>query len=136
MAPRPKPRSPKQAAKASKRSVSCPPGEHRPLVRPRPSKLELARAAGIFRALGDGERLGLLAQLQSGAACVSELAATFGAEISTVSQRLRVLRSEGLVRRTRRGKHIDYSLADEHVALLVANALAHARDEHSPHTRR
>ena len=45
---------------------------------------------------------------------------------STVSQRLRILRSEGLIVRRRAGNHIYYSLADRHVADLIHNGLAHA----------
>lgn len=84
------------------------------------------QAAGIFRAVGDVERLRLLTRLSGGERCVTELAGAAGAGLSTVSQRLRVLRAEGLVARRRQGKHVYYSLADSHVAELVRNALAHA----------
>lgn len=91
----------------------------------------LERAAGLFRALGDVPRLRLLALLAQGEACVTELAADQGEGLSTVSQRLRVLRSEKTVSRRRDGKHILYRLADQHVADLVFNALAHASEQ--PH---
>lgn len=86
-------------------------------------------AAGLFRAVGDQERLRLLAILSLGECCVTELAEAVGAGLSTVSQRLRVLRSEGLLARRRDGKHIYYRLADDHVSDLIANALAHATEE-------
>jgi len=88
----------------------------------------LDRAAAIFRALGDVPRLRLLALLSQGPSCVSELAAAESEELSTISQRLRVLRSERLVKRQRDGKHINYSLADQHILDLVFNALAHASE--------
>lgn len=88
----------------------------------------LERAAAIFRALGDVPRLRLLALLSQGPSCVSELAAAEYEELSTISQRLRVLRSERLVKRQRDGKHINYSLADQHILDLVFNALAHASE--------
>ena len=88
----------------------------------------MERAAAIFRALGDVPRLRLLALLSQGASCVSELAAAEGVDLSTISQRLRVLRAERLVRRQREGKHINYSLADQHILDLVFNALAHASE--------
>jgi DNA-binding transcriptional ArsR family regulator len=47
------------------------------------------------------------------------------AGLSTVSQRLKVLRAERLITRRRVGKHIYYSLADEHIKGLVRNALEH-----------
>ena len=64
--------------------------------------------------------------LSQGEACVSEIAAATNEELSTISQRLRILRSENLLTRRRQGKHILYSLADQHVAGLVFNALAHS----------
>jgi DNA-binding transcriptional ArsR family regulator len=60
--------------------------------------------------------------------CVTELAASEQESLSTISQRLRVLRSENLIIRRRRGKHINYALADQHVMDLVFNALAHATE--------
>lgn len=88
----------------------------------------LERAARIFRALGEPSRLRLLVYLTRGEACVSEVAEAEGDEISTVSQRLRVLRNEGLVSRRRQGKHIVYGLADQHVVDMIFNALEHAAE--------
>ena len=54
-----------------------------------------------------------------------KMAGAVDAGLSTVSQRLKVLRAEQLVSKRRQGKHIYYSLADEHIAGLVRNALEH-----------
>lgn len=89
----------------------------------------LEQASRLFKAIGDVSRLRLLALLAQGEACVTELAEAEGENISTISQRLRVLRGENLVRRKRRGKHINYVLADQHVMDLVFNALAHATEK-------
>jgi hypothetical protein len=59
-----------------------------------------------------------------------------GEKFSTVSQRLRVLRAEGLVVRRRAGVHLHYRLSDRHVADLVANALAHATELQSGEAQR
>jgi DNA-binding transcriptional ArsR family regulator len=88
----------------------------------------LARAAGFFRAAGEVARLRLLSQLAEGEWCVSELAAALDEGMSTISQRLRILRAEGLVVRRRDGKHVYYALADAHVASLLESALAHAAE--------
>src|SRR5262245_16245218 len=94
----------------------------------------LERAAGLYRAMGDAQRLKLLALLAQGECCVSQLVEALGEKnVSTVSQRLRVLRSEGLVARRREGSHVYYALADRHVLDLIHNALAHADElEASP----
>ena len=88
----------------------------------------LERAAGFFRAVGDVERLRLLEVLADREWCVTELAEALGHELSSVSQRLRVLRAERLVKRRREGKHIHYRLADRHVAALLESALEHAAE--------
>lgn len=107
----------------------CLPQDHRSSRRLPPVGPDaLESAASIFRALGDVPRLRLLALLSQGPSCVSELAAAEGEDLSTISQRLRVLRAERLVKRQRAGKHINYSLADQHILDLVFNALAHASE--------
>ena len=87
------------------------------------------RAASLFRAAGDPARLRLLETLSREECCVSALAEASGEGMSTVSQRLRLLRAEGLVRRRRDGRHMYYSLADDHVAALIRNALEHATED-------
>ena len=89
----------------------------------------LDRAARLFRAIGDVPRLRLLARLAAGEQCVTALAEAEGEGISTISQRLRVLRGENIVVRRRQGKHINYALADQHMMELVKNALAHSTEE-------
>jgi ArsR family transcriptional regulator len=100
-----------------------------PAPRTTAGETALARAAGIFRAAGEPARLRLLELLSQGELCVTEVAALTGEELSTISQRLRVLRAEHLVSRRRDGKHIFYALADEHVADLIRAVLAHASED-------
>lgn len=104
----------------------CAPDEHtaRPGT-PRPDRA-FSGAVKLFRALGDEQRLRTLELLSRGEACVSEIAATFDEPLSTVSHRLRLLETAGLVSRRRDGRHVHYTLADEHVRHLVDDALDHA----------
>lgn len=88
----------------------------------------------LFRAMGDTARLKVLDFLSQGECCVGELVEATGEKFPTVSQRLRVLRAEGLVARRREGLHVYYSLADRHVVELLANALAHAGELNSGKT--
>jgi DNA-binding transcriptional ArsR family regulator len=78
--------------------------------------------------MGDPPRLRVLEMLSRGELCVTEIVQATGEKFSTVSQRLRVLRGEGLVARRRLGTHVYYALADRHVADLIHNALAHAAE--------
>jgi len=88
------------------------------------------RAAAIFRALGDPQRLRLLILLEAGQRCVSEICETLNEPMPAISQRLRLLKSERIVRSRRDGKHVFYALADEHISRLVTNGVMHAM-EHS-----
>jgi DNA-binding transcriptional ArsR family regulator len=94
------------------------------------SPLVVERAAALFRALGDSARLSLLERLASGEYCVTELADATGEGLSTISQRLRTLRMERLLKRRRAGKHVYYTLADQHVADLIRSAIEHAAEQH------
>jgi ArsR family transcriptional regulator len=78
--------------------------------------------------MGDGPRLRILELLKKGELCVTEIVAAVHEKFSTVSQRLRILRGEGLIVRRRDGNHIYYALTDRHVADLILNALAHAAE--------
>ena len=88
----------------------------------------IGRAANLFRALGEPSRLRLLSRLLDQACCVGDLAEAEGEAMSTISQRLRILRAENIVVRRRQGKHVLYGLVDRHVKDLVLNALAHAEE--------
>ncbi|QEF99261.1 hypothetical protein Mal15_33230 [Stieleria maiorica] len=87
------------------------------------------RAAAIFRALGDPQRLRLLIMLEARSCCVSELARALDEPLPAISQRLRVLKSERVVRSRREGKHVYYSLADGHISRLVTNGVMHAMED-------
>jgi DNA-binding transcriptional ArsR family regulator len=110
---------------------SCDAREHlrRGPRRPVTSDEAFDRAAGLFRVVADATRLKLLERLADGEWCVTELAEAAGSGLSTVSQQLRILRSERIVSRRRAGKHIFYSLADGHVRDLIHNALEHASEQ-------
>jgi DNA-binding transcriptional ArsR family regulator len=108
-------------------SPTCQASDHDHAKKALPPAL-LERAAQLFRAMADAPRLRILDILKNGELCVTEIVATVGEKFSTVSQRLRILRQEGLIVRRRAGNHLYYALADRHVADLILNALAHANE--------
>ncbi|MCG8587636.1 MAG: metalloregulator ArsR/SmtB family transcription factor [Pirellulales bacterium] len=87
------------------------------------------RAAAIFRALGDPQRLRMLMLLEADERCVSEICTMLDEPMPAISQRLRLLKSERIVRSRREGKHVYYALADEHISRLVTNGVMHAMEE-------
>ncbi len=108
----------------------CTPSEHsaRSPRLPWGNDTAFERAAGLFRAIADEARLRLLARLATGEWCVTELATVSDIPMSTLSQQLRMLRTENLVQRRRVGKHVYYSLADGHVTELIRSALEHSSE--------
>jgi ArsR family transcriptional regulator, lead/cadmium/zinc/bismuth-responsive transcriptional repressor len=116
------------ARATSKHASDCGPhGVERPHV-VEVSDTSFERAAALFRAAGDLARLRLLHRLDAGECCVTELADASDTKLSTLSQQLRVLHAERIVKRRREGKHIYYSLADDHVRELIRAALDHASE--------
>ena len=94
-----------------------------------PKASTLKKVERLFRALGDTPRLKILLLLAEKERCVAELVEIFQENYSTISQRLRLLRSENLVEGRREGSHVYYSLSDHHVVELLKNALQHADEE-------
>ena len=67
--------------------------------------------AGILKALAHPTRLFIIDELaRSGPRCVCELTEMVGADISTVSRHLALLKKEGLVSTTKKGTMIYYQL--------------------------
>lgn len=120
--------NPEPASALDDDETTCEPGDHGDAApaRPRYDDRARERAVRLFKALGDEARLRTLEMLVNREACVSEIAEASNEQISTVSHRLKLLRAEGLVNRRREGRHIYYSLADEHVMELIHNAFEHA----------
>jgi len=69
-------------------------------------------AAALLAAAGDPHRLRILRTLSSGAACVCDLQTQVPLAPNLLSYHLRVLREAGLIVGTRRGRWVDYALAE------------------------
>ena len=64
----------------------------------------------VMKALAHPTRLFLVDRLAKNETCVCELAALVGADISTISRHLSVLKSAGIVADEKRGNQVFYSL--------------------------
>ena len=67
--------------------------------------------ARIMKALGHPTRLFIVDQLSKDAYCVWELTEMIGADVSTVSKHLSILKEAGLVDYEKRGTQMHYRLA-------------------------
>ena len=94
-----------------------------------PAVLDAATAVSVaatLQALATPSRLLILARLRREPCSVTELSADIGMEQSAVSHQLRLLRHLGLVAGTRHGKSTVYALYDDHVAMLLDEAVYHS----------
>ena len=66
--------------------------------------------ARILKAMAHPTRLYIVDVLESGERCVRDLTAMVGADMSTVSRHLSVLKSAGIVTDEKRGSEVYYSL--------------------------
>lgn len=89
----------------------------------------MSSATDLLKTLANSHRLAIVMVLADGPRCVHELVDELGAAQPLVSQHLRLLRAAGLVQGERRGREIAYSLSDDHVAHIVADAVAHAAEK-------
>lgn len=109
--------------------AKCTPDEHAARAGADRPDRAFAGAVQLFKALSDEQRLRTLELLMREEACGSEIAATFDEPLSTVSHRMKLLESAGLVHRRREGRHVYFRLADDHVVHLVRDALDHAMED-------
>ena len=70
----------------------------------------LKAKAKIFKALGHPTRLFIVEELARGERCVCELVSMVGADFSTVSKHLLVLKEAGVLEDEKRGQQVIYSL--------------------------
>jgi len=93
-----------------------------------PAQLDAEAAATVaatLQALATPSRLRILTRLRHGECSVGDLSTAVEMEQSAVSHQLRLLRAMGLVTGARRGRSVIYSLYDNHVALLLDQAVYH-----------
>ena len=92
------------------------------------TRLDAASAAKIattLQALATPSRLMILTRLREDPCTVTDLAESAGMEQSAVSHQLRLLRAMGLVTGARNGRSVVYALYDNHVAMLLDEAVYH-----------
>lgn len=94
-----------------------------------PSDDVLYDLADLFKMFGDSTRAKILSCLQYEDLCVGEIAEVLGMTVSAVSHQLRVLRGAKLVKGTKEGKEVKYSLDDDHVIKIMEYGLTHVNED-------
>lgn len=90
---------------------------------------DTAKVAKIFQVLSDVNRLKIVLALMNGEMCVYHLTEVCESTQSAVSHQLRILRDNHIVKATRLGKSVEYSLADDHVRKIVEMGKLHLHCE-------
>ena len=92
------------------------------------SRDELEHMVQTFKIFGDASRLRIVNALIEEELCVHEIAALMEMSQPAVSQHLRLLKQAHVVNSRRDGKHIFYSLKDEHVIQIFRICQVHLRE--------
>ena len=89
--------------------------------------MEAKRAAGMFKALGDENRIHILKMLQSGEKCACKLLEELNITQPTLSHHMRILCDAGLVTGRKAGKWIHYSINESgigEIGMLLQNLVS------------
>ena len=93
-----------------------------------PDRNEIEELSELFKVFGDATRMRILYLLLNGEAKVGEIAQLLEMTPSAVSHQLRVLKQNKLVRYRKEGKAAFYSLADDHVGVIIGQGMDHIRE--------
>lgn len=93
------------------------------------SKDLLVGLSEFFKIFGDATRLRILDVLLNGEKCVNEISETLNVSQSAVSHQLKNLRTSNLVKTKKLGKVVKYSIADNHIKIILEYGLEHIMEE-------
>ena len=90
-----------------------------------PDEDQLYDLAELFKIFGDSTRVRILYLLLESEMCVCDIAQCLSMNQSAISHQLRVLKNADLIRFRREGKTVIYSLADDHVRMILSCGMEH-----------
>ncbi len=82
----------------------------------------------FFRVFGDPTRLKILSILDGKELCVHVIADIIDMQQTAVSHQLKILRQSRLVKYRKNGKHVFYSLNDNHIKEILRIGLEHIKE--------
>ncbi len=90
-----------------------------------PKDGQLFDLAELFKIFSDSTRIKILYILFEAEMCVCDIADISGMTVSAISHQLRILKNAKLVKNRREGKSLYYSLADNHISLILGQGMEH-----------
>lgn len=94
-----------------------------------PESTTFQKSSDFFKVLGDETRTKIIWVLDQHEMCVCDIASVLGMTKSAISHQLATLKAARLVKNRRSGKIVYYSLADEHVRLMLESSIEHTNHE-------
>ena len=82
----------------------------------------------FFKVFSDETRLKILDSLLSGDKCVSEIAEEVNMSPSCVSHQLKYLRTLNLVKSSKLGQNVNYSISDNHIRIILEYGIEHIKE--------
>ena len=89
----------------------------------------LFNIANFYKIMGDYTRIRLLRALEISEMCVCDLSVLLNMTKSALSHQLKALKNARLVKSQKKGKHVFYSLNDEHIKIILDIALKHLSEK-------
>lgn len=94
-----------------------------------PEESLLTEVAGFYKIMGDYTRVRLLCALEGSEMCLCDLSVLLDMTKSALSHQLKVLKEARLVKSRKSGKHVFYSLDDNHIKLILDMAISHLQEK-------
>lgn len=94
-----------------------------------PSEKCLIYISEFYKIIGDYTRIRLLCALEQSQMCVCDLSVLLNMTKSALSHQLKTLKEARLVKSEKVGKHVFYSLNDEHIKIILDIALEHINEK-------
>ena len=93
-----------------------------------PKEEDFNDLADLYKMFSDSTRIRILWTLLNKEMRVCDIAAMLGMTKSAISHQLKALRLSNLVKYSKRGKEVCYSLADEHVKDIFEKGFEHIKE--------
>lgn len=92
------------------------------------TKVDIQCLSEFFKVFSDETRLKILDSLLDGEKCVGEIAESINISSSAVSHQLKNLRSLNLVKTSKCGTSVSYSISDEHIKIILEYGIEHINE--------
>jgi len=94
-----------------------------------PNKTVCTKLAYFYSIFSDTTRIKILVTLILAEMCVNDLANILGLNQTTVSHQLKLLKSAGVVKSSRKNKYIFYKVNDKFIELIMINGFDYILDK-------